>query len=847
MKKFYLVLFLIISFPINKISAQVSNYNFSQNIGSYNSITGGTVLGFPNNDDQYFVTPANVNGAGAPNCFGNGFSIGFTFMYNYMPYDRLGVSANGWISLGQSSLTPAVNMSGTISASQTGYNCISDTSNANPLLRNRISAFCRDLEGVNTPTNQPLGNIRIETIGSAPNRVCVIQFSNYKSWAVAVGNYNFQIRLNETSNSVQIVYGAFSNANNLLDVQVGLRGTSNLDFNNRIVNPTNVWSNSIPGITFTNVAQFNNVLLPTNGLVYEWQPLPPCSGVPSFNAISSSAQLICQNGSSTLSLTNTYNNSGISFQWQSSPSSSGTFSAITTATNTVYSATAISATTFYRCVITCVSTNSSITTPVQAVNVIATTTNSIPYFEGFENILFNNQLPNCSWAVSNSVICQTYPSTPASPVYNRIPRTGNKFASFRFGANDYFYSNGLQLTAGVTYSASAWYITDGLAGWQNFSLLYGNSQNANSLTILASTTSSLNNIIYQPLSATFMVPASGIYYIAVRGTGNSNPRFLTWDDLSVTAPCSINPPSYSIVASSNSICAGQNATLSILGATSYSWETGSNAMSIIVTPTTATSYSAIATSSLGCVGNSVSLQVGIKPTPTISVFSNATTICPSQTINLVALGASSYTWNTGSVNFSIISSPSVNTGYTVTGTGSNGCDGIAAVTISVNAGNPILVSSSASVICAGETVSLSASGGSNYQWSGSVGTFSLGNQISITPVLNTTYTLNANTSNGCSISSFFTQNVISCVGLLKQNNQSTFIKLFPNPTHDKLFVEISLTHELLEIIDLNGKLILSTIISEKNNWIDLKNLTNGLYFTRIISDAGVDTFKIVKE
>jgi hypothetical protein len=54
-------------------------------------------------------------------------------------------------------------------------------------------------------------------------------------------------------------------------------------------------------------------------------------------------------------------------------------------------------------------------------------------------------------------------------------------------------------------------------------------------------------------------------------------------------------PTISISASSNTICAGQTATLSIVGAaSSYTWNTGPTSTSIVVSPTTTTSYTAAA-------------------------------------------------------------------------------------------------------------------------------------------------------------------------------------------------------------------------------------------------------------
>ncbi|MFN3562138.1 MAG: hypothetical protein ACK4XM_09565, partial [Chloroherpetonaceae bacterium] len=59
-------------------------YNFSQAIGTYTPITGGTVLGTGTVDDaNYSAQP-----------------IGFTFIYDAVSYTTLGVNSNGFIWLG---------------------------------------------------------------------------------------------------------------------------------------------------------------------------------------------------------------------------------------------------------------------------------------------------------------------------------------------------------------------------------------------------------------------------------------------------------------------------------------------------------------------------------------------------------------------------------------------------------------------------------------------------------------------------------------------------------------------------------------------------------------------------
>ena len=247
---------------------------------------------------------------------------------------------------------------------------------------------------------------------------------------------------------------------------------------------------------------------------------------------------ICASPSVALSTTGSSAVSGTTYQWQSSPNGS-TWTSIPSLTLATANPT-ISTTTYYQNVLTC-GTNTAASSPIM-VTVAPTVTNSVSYSEGFEGITANDQLPNCSWGASSlGSICKTY--TAATGSYNQIPKTGSKFASFRYGTastGDYFYTNGIQLNTGTTYSASAGFITDGLSGWSEFSLLVGASQSTTGLSNIASATGALTNTVYVNVSNTFTVASSGIYYIAVKAIGNSSPWYLTFDDISVISVA--NPP-----------------------------------------------------------------------------------------------------------------------------------------------------------------------------------------------------------------------------------------------------------------------------------------------------------------
>src|SRR4051812_24853851 len=77
-------------------------YTFSSPTGTYTPITGGTVLGTISDDDSIYIDPGFP--VGGATVAGPGFNIGFTLSFNGISYNRIGISTNGWIALGQSGL-----------------------------------------------------------------------------------------------------------------------------------------------------------------------------------------------------------------------------------------------------------------------------------------------------------------------------------------------------------------------------------------------------------------------------------------------------------------------------------------------------------------------------------------------------------------------------------------------------------------------------------------------------------------------------------------------------------------------------------------------------------------------
>ena len=162
-KLFFFVAFILIG--LLGFGQNASQYAFSQSIGTYSAISGGTAI-TPTGAtyfDDYNYGPLN---------------IGFNFTWRGTVFTQFGLNENGWISMGATVPTSSY------------YSLSTGTTN------DVIAAFNYDLYALTANGAE----IRYQTLGSAPNRSLVVQFKNYGFYSAGLADFNFQIQLYETTN-----------------------------------------------------------------------------------------------------------------------------------------------------------------------------------------------------------------------------------------------------------------------------------------------------------------------------------------------------------------------------------------------------------------------------------------------------------------------------------------------------------------------------------------------------------------------------------------------------------------------------------------------------------------------
>ncbi|RYD94018.1 MAG: gliding motility-associated C-terminal domain-containing protein [Sphingobacteriales bacterium] len=151
----------------------------------------------------------------------------------------------------------------------------------------------------------------------------------------------------------------------------------------------------------------------------------------------------------------------------------------------------------------------------------------------------------------------------------------------------------------------------------------------------------------------------------------------------------------------------------------------------------------------------MTLTVGAKPSITLTPNSS---ICQGDSLQLQASGGINYQWTPAATlsNASVPApkaGPQSNTTYQVVVSAANGCMDSARVLVSVNA-KPNLALSPGGSICRGDSLQLSASGGSSYQWTPASGlSNSTAASPKASPATSTSYQVLAINGNGCKDSS----------------------------------------------------------------------------------------------
>ncbi|MBL7902001.1 MAG: T9SS type A sorting domain-containing protein [Bacteroidia bacterium] len=335
---------------------------------------------------------------------------------------------------------------------------------------------------------------------------------------------------------------------------------------------------------------------------------------------------------------------------------------------------------------------------------------------------------------------------------------------------------------------------------------------------------SLNgNLISGATSSSLAATSAGNYSVAISSGSNCSAR-------SVINSVTVSPTPTLTIAGPPAICNGAATTQTVSGANSYSWSTGSTSSVVSLSPSTTTSYTITGTTN-SCSSQSV-LTITVNSLPQLSLSALSATLCAGQSASVVANGAATYSWSNGNSSATLQVNPVSNAAYTVTGFSTANCTANAVYQVSVNPNPLVQVTSSSSLICSGETATLSASGAQNYVWSsGSTSSF-----IVVSPSITTSYTVTGTDVNNCSSINTVQLNISDCTALTETAATSMEFKVFPNPAQEFITLEWNAEDNCsIAIYDALGSSVYNETGALHKSTIDIRSFAKGVYLIQLYS------------
>lgn len=159
-------------------------------------------------------------------------------------------------------------------------------------------------------------------------------------------------------------------------------------------------------------------------------------------------------------------------------------------------------------------------------------------------------------------------------------------------------------------------------------------------------------------------------------------------------------------------------------------------------------------------------------------------------------------------------------------------------TMSINSAQSLVsISSSNSVICAGNSVILTANNINNCVWNNGNSTPS----IFVSPTITTNYTVTGTDVNGCNVSAVITQLVDACTGLQGLNTVSGLVSVYPNPNTGDFTIKTAANFTKGELIveTALGQLLHKQMLVNGENKVKIGNMVSGVYYYTITQGESI--------
>jgi hypothetical protein len=233
---------------LSSLQAQVAGYTFRHASGTMTEVKdypGAVVTTHTVSDNQ--VTPEKV-------------MMPFVFQFGNLTMDSIRVHENGYLWFGNVTAWYMVN--------------------SWPVSSMHVSA----VKGIISPLGIELApvsgvtTIKTAVIGTAPSRLFIIEWLHSsrkaaKTDPAGADDISFQVKLYEAGHRIEVVFGNITlNPNISSDAELGIKGATYSDFNNRASAPGQGWNNTIAGTAQTQRIRLTSDSKPSAGDLMIWTP-----------------------------------------------------------------------------------------------------------------------------------------------------------------------------------------------------------------------------------------------------------------------------------------------------------------------------------------------------------------------------------------------------------------------------------------------------------------------------------------------------------------------------------------------------------------------------------------------
>lgn len=502
-----------------------------------------------------------------------------------------------------------------------------------------------------------------------------------------------------------------------------------------------------------------------------------------------------------------------------------------------------------------------------------------PWTEGFEGVTPGIEVfPNC-WDEENGDY-----ATAVAGTYN-TPRSGANYLRDSYSAtNEYMWTPGFALTAGVSYDFSFYMQGDGYTGW-TVDVFHNTVQNSTGATQIGGTTtaSGTGTYVIQPyalVSNTFVPTTDGTYYFAVRVNQPSfSPWYIAFDDFrmeptpSCVAPMAptatditVTTATMNWVATTPAPANGydyyvSNTTVAPNATTVPTGTVGAGITTANLTALVgATMYNIYVRSICGTDDNSSWSDAG-------SFFTNCINATLPYTINFESATVPNLPLCTTLENAGL-----GNNWKTVNNPGAGFTTKVLSYSYDfADAANSWFYSNTVSLV-AGTSYTVSYDYGNNtdyyteklrVSYGATANAAAMTNEIAVhdavnqgalqsniatfTPTVSGDYVIGFNAYSDANQDQLYLDNIVIDVVLGNSNFDSNSFTAYPNPVKDMLNVSFTQNISDVAVYNLLGQQVLFMNMNANKGQIDMSNLATGTYLVKVNTENAVKTIKVIKE